>query len=446
MNTYQECVDYLYSLISYETKPNWSYDNKSFNLDRFQSFLTRLGNPQNHLKIIHVAGSDGKGSTCAMITSVLQHKGYQVGLFTSPHLHSVRERIQINRKWITKEAFVHWTNVLRHELESFSPGQSGFTTFFELITAMGFLYFQQEKVDFAVIETGLGGRLDATNVGNPILCVITHISMEHADKLGDTLEKIADEKLGIVRDQTPVVIGHQDDHLLPHFYQRLNGHSSQTVFVDNSYSLLLSRIVDHQREIVFQTETESVKVMSPLLGYYQVQNVMTVHAAINTLAQKYIHPVSIQDFQYGIQHTRWDGRFEVIPYHSIPVVLDIAHTVKGAIALKQSVMEVYPKQKLIFVLGFLKDKNYQEMMKELCTPDDNIILTVPPTPRALEMDELQKVCTCFDNKMSFHFIENVDHAFEQALKLAHHDSVVIVAGSLYLVSAVRSRLVQISDV
>lgn len=416
------------------------------NLVRFKDFLSQLGNPQQGLQIIHVAGSDGKGSTCAMLTAVLQQLGYKVGLYTSPHLHSVRERIQINREWINKDAFVHWTNHLRNTMDEFSPGQSGFTTFFELITAMGFLYFQQEKVDFAVIETGLGGRLDATNVAEPKLCVITHISMEHADKLGETIEKIADEKLGILRKQSPVVIGHQDSSLLPHFHARLTDHPSKTVFVDEQYEVLSNWIENNKRYIQCQYDKEKVKLISPLLGHYQTQNVITAHAAMCVLAdQNQIQHYSDDAFNQGLQHTKWDGRFEVIPYGNTKVVLDIAHTVKGVASLKRSLEEVFPHAKRHYVMGFLRDKNVSGMIDALCDENDRFIFTAPPTPRALPLGELQKRISGMNLLSPVQFEEDALTAFDLALQHSNKDDVVIVAGSLYLVSAVREKLIQKLD-
>lgn len=443
MKTYQDCVDYLYSLISYETKPNWSYDNKSMNLERFKEFLSRLNNPQKNLNIIHVAGSDGKGSTCAMISAVLQHMGYKVGLYTSPHLHSVRERIQINREWITKDAFVHWTNHLRSAMDEHAPGQSGFTTFFELITAMGYLYFQDENVDFAVIETGLGGRLDATNVADPKLCIITHISMEHADKLGDTLEQIAEEKLGIVRKDSPVVIGHQDRELQSHFHTRLSDHQAKTVLVDERYEFVSSSIAENQRHIDCKYDDATIHFISPLLGSYQIQNVMTAHSALTMLSgQGLIHIFNQDAFNVGLQKAKWDGRFEVIPYGKTNVVLDIAHTVKGAVSLKNSLEDVFPTSNRIYVLGFLKDKNVRGMVEALCNDDNQIIFTEPPTPRALPLDKVKENIQSFQHLTFIQMEKDALKAFDLAMQTADEGDVVVVAGSLYLVSAVRDKLIQ----
>ncbi len=445
MNTYQDCVDYLYSLISYETKPNWSYDNKSLNLERFKKFLHRIGDPQNDLRIIHIAGSDGKGSTCAILTSVLQHAGFKTGLFTSPHLHSVRERIRINNDWIDKESFVYWTQYLRNELEAFSPGQTGFTTFFELLTAMGFHYFKQQQVDFAVMETGLGGRLDATNVGNPILCIITHISMEHAEKLGDTLEKIADEKLGIIRKNAPVIVGPQDETLLPHFKKRLEYHPSSVNYVDEEFSLLDTSILNAKRNIVFKDSHNSIVTLaSPLLGYYQVQNVMTAYAAFSQLRERKWIPFTDSDmFQEGVNKTVWDGRFEVF---TLPdgksIVLDIAHTVKGALSLKRSLDDVFPNKKRSFILGFLKEKNYMAMIENLCNEEDFIILTEPPSPRAIPLDELQRTCSVLESKFDIRYEKEAASAFQAVIDTIDSNRVLVIAGSLYLVSHVRSMLTQ----
>jgi dihydrofolate synthase/folylpolyglutamate synthase len=343
-------------------------------------------------------------------------------------MHSVCERIQINRENIPKDAFVHWTNHLRNTLDDFSPGQRGFTTFFELITAMGFLYFQEEQVDFAVIETGLGGRLDATNVADPKLCIITHISMEHADK------------------QSPVVVGHQDHELLHHFHARLDDHSAKVVMVDERYELLSTTIASENRHILCKCEETNMELISPLLGYYQTQNVMTAHASMSLLFEHgIVQNFNDDTFNQGLQKTKWDGRFEIITHGKTKVVFDIAHTVKGAASLKKSLEEAFPHANRIYVMGFLHDKNVPGMINALCNDEDQIYFTIPPTPRALPMDQLKEQVQKMNLFSQHYFEDDVLNAFDLAIQNANDDDVVIVAGSLYLVSSIREKIIQQMD-
>ena len=215
--------------------------------------------------------------------------GYKTGLYISPHLENIRERIQINGNWISENDFSVLSEYLEEKLAEHPPVQTGYATFFELMTSMAFLYFKRENVDFAVIETGLGGRLDATNVMMPLVTVITHISKEHTAQLGDALEQIADEKLGITRPAVPVIIGHQDQDLLPHFRSRLEYHCPPPVFLDTDYHLNSISLDNHSRHVELWrgNPLQEKRVFSlPLLGHYQMQNVATALAALDSLQQE----------------------------------------------------------------------------------------------------------------------------------------------------------------
>lgn len=446
MNSYQESLDFLYSLISYEKDQNWTYDNKTLNLERFKKFLKQLRNPESGIRPIHVAGSDGKGSTCAMISGVLQSMGYRVGLFTSPHMHTIRERIQINRDWIAKDAFARWTEYLRKQIEDGPQLKVGFATFFELLTAMAFLYFRDEKVDFSVIETGLGGRLDATNVMQPRVAVITHISLEHTDKLGNTLEEIAEEKLGIRRENAPLIVGHQDACLLPYFRERLKNHPSPVVFTDDRYRLLEARIEDNGRIIRYENPGGEARVIHiPLLGRCQAENALTAVAALDALAgQGDIPEPGAEELDRGMRNTSWPGRFEVIRREGSPlVVLDVAHTAKGALALRQSLDEAYPDRGRTFVLGFLRDKRVREMIEALARPGDRMIFTRAPTPRGLTLEEIRMVAASLPVSNA-EFVENPGMAFGMAMNETAPGDAVIVAGSLYLVGELRGVCVEVA--
>jgi len=449
--TYQDAIKYLDSFISYERKTNWTYSNKTLNLDRFKDLLKEMGDPQFGFKSIHVAGSDGKGSVCAMISSVLQSRGYSVGVFSSPHLQNIRERITINNQWISEKSFALWVKHLRNINEQRPPLPTGFVTFFEMITAMAFLHFQKEKVDFAVIETGLGGRLDTTNVMNPLLNVITHISLEHTAQLGDSLEAIADEKLGITRPRTPVIIGNQDKTLLPHFHKRLEDHLAPVVYTNNQYQIKSHKNGIKYRTLVIETHHNPSKLRSvriPLFGHYQIENAITAIAAVDNLAQDgEIEPLSTAALDKGLKTVHWPGRFEIIKRPDKPLtVIDVAHTAKGAASLQQSLDELYPKRRRIFVLGFLKGKKITEMLQNLLRSDDRVILTRAPSPRGVPLSDLEEEFNHLNihktrqdsDKVHPYLIEQPADALHKAESLAAPGDLICIAGSLYLAGEIRS--------
>ena len=452
MDSFQDAQDYLYSFISYEQRSNWSYNDKTLNLDRFRDFLAHLGSPQNKLPIIHVAGSDGKGSVCAMLAAVLSQNGYRTGLYQSPHLQHLSERIQVDGQPIQEADFVRWTRHLKQAVEQFEHPTQGFATFFELVTAMAYLYFSQRQTDYAVIETGRGGRLDATNCSQPVITVITHISMEHSHLLGDTLEKIADEKLGIIRPDAPVIVGPQEESLLPHFKKRLAGHSAPVVYVDESYQVIGQSRAETQRCLEIRDAVSSAprcrKLSIRLLGHYQVHNCMTALATLDCLmaAQK-LSPLSEGELQAGFAAVVWPGRFETLLEGKGPLrVLDVAHTVKGAKALRLSLDEQFPHRRRIFVTGFLREKDPAGMIDALVREQDSLILTQAPTPRGLRIDEIQER---FSNEPALRRLPariqanpEPQDAYHAALELASPDDVIVITGSVYLVGALRETVLQ----
>ncbi|RJP27850.1 MAG: bifunctional folylpolyglutamate synthase/dihydrofolate synthase [Candidatus Omnitrophota bacterium] len=458
MNTFHDAVHYLYSFISYERDSNWKYSDKTFNLRRFHELLDQLGNPQLQLKTIHVAGSDGKGSVCAMTASVLRAMGYRVGLYVSPHLENIRERISIDGEWISEEAFTHWAGKLETLRKPTLNETVGYATFFELMTAMAFLHFLHRQVDYAVIETGLGGRLDATNVMHPLVSVITHISLEHTDKLGNTLEAIADEKLGITRPDVPVVVGHQDEQLLPHFHRRLDNHSATVIFTDERYRVASVKRGKRYRTIDVQTIMPSTigkrrTVHIPLFGHYQLQNTVTALAALDGMEKaKSIRKIRKSDLDGGLRNLVWPGRFEICKKRfshgeksgksSHPVtVLDVAHTAKGAGSLRLSLDEVFPDKQRIFVMGFLKGKDIRGMMQSLIRPEDVVIITQAPSPRGESLENiLLAMKELIHLPQPIHCIPDPEIAYERAEEWATKTSLIVICGSLYLVGKLRQMI------
>lgn len=442
---YQNALSYLYSFVSYEQKTGWTYSDKTLNLERYRKLLAQLGNPQFFLNPIHVAGSDGKGSTCAMIASALQAMGYKTGQFLSPHLQNIRERITINSQWIDELEFCHLVDYLKDQLKGMPPLPEGYATFFELLTAMAFLYHKEKTVDFSVIETGLGGRLDSTNVMNPLITAITHISLEHTHLLGDTLEKIADEKLGITRPNVPVVIGHQEPDLLPYIRKKLSHHSAPVIFADDCY-----RIVSHSYGRRYRTvDIENIKtnlkrkLKIPLFGYYQLQNVITALAVMDTLVDSQsIPPFSEKRLQEGMRNVYWPGRFEIVRRIGQPtVILDVAHTAKGTASLRLSLDEIFPNKRRTYVMGFLKGKNIQSMINHLVRPEDRIVLTKAPSPRGESTDNIMQSIDGFKERFPIYSVENKPvKAYQLAKSMVSDRESIIVTGSLYLVGEIRTFL------
>lgn len=447
MKTYQDALHYLYSFVSYERKTNWTYSNNTFNLARFHQLLDRLGNPQDAVMAIHVAGSDGKGSVCQMVATVLQSLGHTTGQYSSPHLQNVRERICINNEWISEQDFTKWTDHLRQTVQDMPPLPEGYATFFELLTAMAFLHFQRERVDFAIVETGLGGRLDATNViKKPLVTAITRISLEHTDTLGDTLEAIADEKLGITRLDVPSVIGYQDEELIDHFKKRLNKQQAPVVLTDETYRVLSQKTRKRYRTLEIQRLIDNPiqrTLRIPLLGHYQVQNTVTALAVLDMLVRENaIPPISAIQLNRGFRRVKWPGRFEIIRRPGEPLmVLDVAHTAKGAAALRLSLDENFPERNRVFLLGFLKGKKAREMVRHLIRPTDKVMLTQAPTPRGMSIEMIQEQTGDLLNAIQH--VESVPdpaQAFRQAERMTAKQSILIVAGSLYLVGEIRTFL------
>ncbi|MBN2327396.1 MAG: bifunctional folylpolyglutamate synthase/dihydrofolate synthase [Candidatus Omnitrophica bacterium] len=444
--TYKQALRYLYSFVSYERKTNWTYSNKTLNLDRFRLFLEKLGNPQFGFPSIHAAGSDGKGSVCAMTASVLRSMGFKVGVFSSPHLHDIRERIIINGEWISKQAFSRLTRRLQEIGEQEAPLPQGYVTFFELLTAMAFLYFQEEQVDFAVVETGMGGRLDSTNVMRPKLSVITHISLEHTEQLGNTLEAIADEKLGITQPDIPVIIGRQEKNLTAHFHRRLKNHRAPVVFVDEQYRISASRCGRKYRQLDIERTSEPLRqrrIHIPLFGHYQMENAATVLAAIDALHENgVIPPPSPTALDRGFRRVIWPGRFEVFRRKDRSIlVLDAAHTAKGAASLRLSLDEQFPRKKRVFLLGFLQGKKISDMIRSLARSGDAMIFTQAPTPRGSSLDMIRECLSGIDTtNMETYFIQTPARALAQAEKIAAPKDVLCATGSLYLVGEIRRRI------
>lgn len=429
---YQETLDYLYSFVDYSLTRNLRYSPDKFDLGRMFALMEDLGNPHKRYPVVHVAGTKGKGSTAAMIASVLQAAGYKVGFYTSPHLIDFVERIQINRVPISHADLVQIVNAIKP-----SVGRIERLTTFELTTAAAFLYFSQQKVDVAVIEVGLGGRLDATNVVDPLLAVITSLSLDHVKVLGDTLEKIAREKGGIIKAGKPVVVSPQKDEALGVIEEIAQTRGSNLILVGRDYDYqIIGRDYDGQQfEVVDRTDPNRprMQLRIPLLGRHQAENGCTAFAAIREL-EKISWKIGPEAIRQGFSQVVWEGRFEIIardPY----VVLDSAHNRDSAAKLRAAVDEYFPGTEIVLIFGASEDKDVAGMFAELLPRMNRVIMTQSVHPRAMDVDSLLALAESYG--IPAEAAVPLEKAVERAVEVAQGTKLILVTGSLFIVAGVR---------
>ncbi len=420
--TYLEAIQYLESFVNYEKIPAYPY-KESLKLERIKGFLNTLGNPQNSLKCLHVAGTKGKGSTCVFITYILRQAGYRVGLYTSPHLSDFRERIRILRPakacvkkdfegMITRPELSGLVGKIRPFIEDYNKrSKYGPLSFFEVYTALAFIYFKQKKVDFAVLETGLGGRLDATNAANALVCAITPISYEHTQKLGNTLAEIAAEKAGIIKEgQHPAVIS------APQAKEAAQVIRKRCKIYD-------ARLSEVKRPL------PGLKINLP--GKHQLINATVAARAIEALSFYGIR-VSKRDVERGLHDTVWPGRCEVVsrrPY----LVLDGAQNEASSKVLKETIRKNFKYKNLILVFGVSKDKDIRGISVQLRGLAGKVILTRANNPRAADP---QDIAGYFSPEATW-MTSNVTEARKLALALSGKDDLILVCGSLFVVGEYR---------
>ncbi|MFA7659254.1 MAG: folylpolyglutamate synthase/dihydrofolate synthase family protein [Candidatus Gastranaerophilaceae bacterium] len=387
---YQKAVDIL-------TSQGKFYIN--LGLERISAILDLIGNPQNNLKFIHVAGTNGKGSVCAMLSSILCSLSPSIGLFTSPHVFEYTERIKINDIEIEKNVFAK--KVIK--ITKLAQKNDIRLTEFEILTAVAFEYFAENNVDIAVLETGLGGRLDATNVIEKNICsIITHIDFDHTERLGETIEKIAREKAGIIKEKCPVIISDKN----------LGFKTIQQIAKEKNSELLIAKAGRN-----FPAEN------SALQGNYQRENLELVLTAIEFLRKKGFD-VPQEAIQTGLKNVKHPCRFEYLKEENI--LIDGAHNPNGIRALRESLDSYFPGQNFKFIFGCLKNKNYPEMIKNLVTPKDEIYFYHFDNKNACSCEELAKACK-FNSKPFSEFKKN-------------DNILTVVCGSFYMIKELLSKM------
>ena len=426
---YAQTIDYLYTRLPMFSRIGAAAYKAD--LDNTIALCQSLGDPQTKFKSIHVAGTNGKGSVSHMLASILQEAGYRTGLYTSPHLRDFRERMRINGNMIPEEFVVQFTRQVQPQIEEIDP------SFFELTVAMAFRWFAEEQVDIAVIETGLGGRLDSTNIIRPELSVITNIGFDHMNLLGDTLEKIAVEKAGIIKQHVPVVIGESSEITDPIFRETAAARNAPLFFADqhrkamNWYWLKRHLIVEVAREGV--ADHEIYKLDLP--GIYQVKNLVTVlestdrlkHAGWN-LRDDHLH----RGLEHCRRNTGLHGRWEIIST-SPDIIVDVAHNVEGIKALLQQI-EVTDHHHLHLVIGMAADKDANAIL-ELLPKTARYYFTQAPIARAMPAMELQSMAGALG--LAGKHYKSVNEAIAEARLQSGVKDLIVVCGSIYLAGEVR---------
>ena len=444
IETFSAAVHYLLDQTDYERMRVVQYDDTTFKLDGMKDLLKAIGNPQEKVAMIHVAGTVGKGSTVAMICSMLQGNGYTVGAYTSPHLIDIRERIVVNTEMVSENMF---TELLKLVVRAAT--KNGLTpTFFELVTAVAFKYFADEAVDIAVIETGLGGRLDSTNVITPLMTLITKIDLDHINILGTTVEEIAREKAGIFKSSIPAISAHQTEDVTSVLKEcaESTGTEVQVIAQDIEFSARFGGGIDgkqHTRICVLTEESQYMHIPVPLDGEHQATNCALAISAIDQL-KKIGYAFDDLTIYDSLAKTSISGRMEVV-WERPKILVDGAHNPASLKTLIKSVGAHIPYDSMVCVFGCCQDKDVHGMLEQISLGADKIIFTkAAGNPRATEPKLLQKQFEEISGKMT-QVAETLPEALEIAAQAASREDLICVTGSFYLVGETKSHLHQLAS-
>lgn len=423
MMNYKEALEYLDSLNKFGIR---------LGLARIQRLLELMGNPERAYKTIHVTGTNGKGSTTAMLASILHHAGIRAGMYISPHLLDYTERITVAEAPITQAAFadaVHTTKKFVDQLLA-EGGES--PTQFEVLTAAAFYYFASVGVEYAVIEVGLGGLLDSTNVIIPEVSVITNVALEHADRCGGTLTAVAEHKAGIIKQAVPVVTAASGD-VLPIIKAKAELEQAPLYIFGRDFKCRSEGMKEYQQLIVFQAREYGHfgPIYLNLLGQHQVENSAVAIMATLLLAQK-DERITGNAIKKGLNQVLWPGRFEIVSGQPFTII-DGAHNPAGAKVLRDNLDLIFPNKPIVFLLGILEDKDIVGIIKNLIRPSDRVVVTSPDSARAARPDEVAHLIKA--QQVEVH--PTIEAGIIRASQIAEPDGILCIAGSLYLIGYAR---------
>jgi len=428
---YSQAEDYLNSFVNYEQIPGITYAGAGYSLEHLEELLKRMGNPQLAAGTIHIAGTKGKGSVAVMIAQVLSDSGYKTGLYTSPHLQTLRERISVDGSLISEAEFAAAMAEVKPFVESLKQ-DANFRqlTYFEALTALAFVYFKKKQLDFQVLEVGLGGRLDATNVAIPFVCIITPISLDHTQILGNTIGEIAREKAGIIKSGCWVVISPQPKEAAEVIANIC--HEKEAKVVQVGKDVIWHKISGDldQQSLVIEGRMNNYNVSIPLLGDFQLENAAAAVAALEILASQGFS-ISAANITQGLARVKWPGRFQILQQYPI-VLIDGAHNVSSMRGLVNNIKAYFSYKRIFLVFGTSCDKDIPGIVNELVPLSPQVIITRTAHSRAAPLPTLAAEFT--KRGIEPEIGETVSEAISRALSLADRTDIICVTGSLFVVA------------
>ncbi|TWH59859.1 dihydrofolate synthase/folylpolyglutamate synthase [Desulfitobacterium sp. LBE] len=428
---YQEAKDYLVSLTKF---------GMNFGLGRIEELLKRVGNPEERLRVVHIGGTNGKGSTTMMTAEILEDAGYRVGVFTSPHLHDYRERITINGEMIPKGEVTRLIQILRPHLEELVQKGVEHPTEFEVNTAMALMYFADQKVDLVLLEVGLGGAIDSTNVVKPLISVITNVGMDHMDYLGETYEEIAGVKAGIIKAGAITVTAADRPEVLNVIRKKAQEMNSPLWVVgdDVRWEIRWSGELEQEFDLAGLRGAYN-KLRLRLVGEHQVVNAATAVTVCELLKFEYGMNLERRNIYEGLRKAVWPGRLELLSLKP-KVLIDGAHNVDGAHALAKA-LNIFQRQRLVLCLGMLGDKEREKVVDILVPLADEVIITKPNSPRSGNWEYLHELVK--EKGKPVLTIEEPRLAVEEAFRRLDKEDMLCVTGSLYMIAEARQALLDV---
>jgi dihydrofolate synthase/folylpolyglutamate synthase len=434
---YLAAIDRIMGMVDYERPSTTPATRARYDLERIEAFLTALENPHLGIPTVHIAGTKGKGSTAAMVTSVLHAAGYKPGLFTSPHLHTFRERIRVGDQLIPEEDFGNLVETLWPTLEGVVQVGHGRVTLFELLTAMAFYYFRSREAGSQVIEVGLGGRLDSTNLVQPLVCGITSLGMDHTEVLGDTLEKIAGEKAGIIKQGVPVICAPQKPEAMAVLLEVCRREGSTLVVAGEDIRWSEESSSLDRQTFSLATSQNHYRLQIPLLGKYQLENAAVAIGILEALIEGglEIDPGSIEE---GFRQVEWPCRLEVLS--KTPLILaDGAHNPHSAGRLVEAVKALFPERRILLIIGVSGNKDLDGLVAELSLLSAGVVIaTRSRHPRAAQPQRIAQVFKPHNNNVLM--TDSVSDALKTARDMAMDGDLILITGSLFVAAETREQM------
>ncbi|UHA74364.1 bifunctional folylpolyglutamate synthase/dihydrofolate synthase [Paenibacillus sp. 481] len=437
----EQAIDWINSLIPFGIRPG---------LERIQLMMDKLGNPQRSLKFIHVAGTNGKGSTCAMLTSALLACGYDVGTFTSPYIEKFTNRFKYNNEDIPDSTLLRLTNEIKPIVEQIAATPLGSPTMFEVATAIAIMYYATVAYpDVVVFETGLGGRLDVTNIVTPIVSIITNIGHDHTDILGDTIEQIAAEKAGIIKPGVPIVSAVEQPEAIEVIRRKAAECSSSLYLMNEQYKVVPHHIVENEQTFTFTGPFRTMEqVAITMNGAHQLKNAAVVLMALEVLRQYMAFVIDDDTLLAGMHQAAWPGRLEMVS-HTPRILLDGAHNPEGALTLAQALRDTYRYKGLHIMIGMLSTKHHEDVLRHILPLADTLIFTEPDFRKKMSAMDLsliaERMLATAERRPHIMVESDWREALKRLKEITQPEDLAVVTGTLYLIADVRSHVLHRTD-